>query len=489
MKRIAIISVLALLGACGGGSSSGASGPQNNDDGAAPTEQSKPEPGVANAAVRDCTWLVTNDDVAVNVLYPDIFAKYWIAVLPIPSEGELSLEGQYPHARYMSFNLYNPRLEPIDALADSEIIPAFGSINPSLEGGDRLSETRDYSVRVVSGVPPESAEREPNTLYAYAQLGEADGVGIPVAVAIYRVYVPDTESDRAGNVPLPRIRYTSADGQVFEGPEACDALEPVLPTEINDLFTELPLPLPVQTGFASFNELHWLKFFGLQSSTENRFNATPIGEVAHNIVPEQGSNAGGFASNVHNNYIYSVLNQDYGSLAVFEAEIPRTPATVSGDEVMGSGDMRYWSVCTYEIASQRYYDCLFDEKAVLSADRRGVFLVGKEADRPSNATPECGVNWLPWGPLKTSLVMFRHMLPDPDFAEAIQHIPAPSGSCEAAVMGEYFPYGHHLDKAAFEALGCPVNPDAIANVATQFAPTDDCRETPSGTIIDLGENK
>lgn len=444
--------------------------------------------GQVGASTRDCFWSITIDDAAVNTLYPDIYAKYWVAVLPILPGTNLSLEGLYPHARYMSFNLYDPAFRPVDALADRVIAPQPGSTNPFVAGADRLGEARDYSVNVIAEVPPENvAERLPNTLYAHLPLGEA-GVAssVPYAILIYRIYVPDTGTDRAGDVPLPRVTYLDAQGNVFQGPEACEQLEPFVPSELNDQITNAPFSLPIPAGFGASADLMWLKFFGLVSSTENRFNATPLRDPLHAALPNPNSNSGGFASNVDNNYVYAPLNQDLGPLAVFEATMPMTPHTVAGDPVMGEGEMRYWSVCTYEIASQRYYDCLYDENSQLDADHRGVFLVGREADRPSNATAECGVNWLPWGPVQTSLLIMRHMLPEEDFPHSIQKIPSPPGSCEAPVMGEYFPYGHHLSKEAFEALGCPVMADAIADRATQFDASEDCPQQPTGEVESLG---
>src|SRR5207244_9968995 len=74
--------------------------------------------------------------------------------------------------------------------------------------------------------------------------------------------------------------------------------------------------------------------------------------------------------------------------------------------------------------------------------------------QPANAQPACGVTWLAWGPQTQGLVIYRHMLADPSFANAIQQIPAPG--MELAVMGAYYPAGEYLpDKAAFEARGCP----------------------------------
>lgn len=444
--------------------------------------------GQVGASTRDCFWSVTIDDAAVNTLYPDIYAKYWVAVLPILPGTNLSLEGQYPHARYMSFNLYDPLFRPVDALSDRDIAPLAGATNPFVAGANRLGDARDYSVEIISEVPPEDmAERAPNTLYAHFPLGEAGfATAAPYAILIYRIYVPDTGTDRAGDVPLPRVTYRDGQGNVYEGPEACEQLEPFVPSEINEQITNSPVALPVPAGFGAMADLMWLKFFGLVSSTENRFNATSLRDPLHALVPDPSNNSGGFASNVDNNYIYAPLNQDLGPLAVFEATMPLTPHTVAGDPVMGEGDMRYWSVCTYEIASQRYYDCFYDENSLLDSDHRGVFLVGREANRPANATAECGVNWLPWGPVQTSLLIMRHMLPEDDFDHSIQKIPSPPGSCEAPVMGEYFPYGHHLSKEAFEALGCPVLADAIADRATQFDASEDCPQQPTGEVESLG---
>ncbi len=474
-----MLGLLILLSACQAGENHLGQANGRADESSAP-----PPGGQQGAAARDCFWSVTIDDAAVNTLYPDIYAKYWVAAIPVIEGLSVSLDGEFPHARYMSFNLYDPLFRPVDAVSDRDILPAAGSSNPFVAGADRGSAARSYRMQILAATPPES--RAPNTLYAHLPLGEAAATAVPYALVIYRIYVPDTGTDRAGDVPLPRVTFHAPDGGAYRGPEACDALEPFLPADLNEQVTHAAAAPPVPTGFGSFADLNWLKFIGLQSSTENRVNATPLREPVHALTPNPSGGSGGFASNVDNNYIYAPLNQDHGPLAVFEARMPRAPASVAGDPVMGAGDLRYWSVCSYEIASQRYYDCLYDENSVLDADNRGIFLIGREADRPANARPECGVNWLPWGPLKNSLAIMRHMLPEDDFPHAIQRVPAPPGSCEAPVMGAYFPYGTHLNTKDFEALGCPVNPDAIANRASQFEPTADCPQTPTGEIDSLG---
>jgi hypothetical protein len=48
---------------------------------------------------RGCLWI----NQFFNTLFPDTQAKYSIAVLPIPVGGSVSIEGDFPHARYMSY--------------------------------------------------------------------------------------------------------------------------------------------------------------------------------------------------------------------------------------------------------------------------------------------------------------------------------------------------------------------------------------------------
>lgn len=443
----------AALTACG--SDSATSSSDNPSSPAAPSAAELP---------RDCAWLVRSDANLLNVLYPDRAATYWVALLPIPPGGELWLEGRYPHARYASFNLYNPRLEPIDALADVTIAPEPGSTQPFAVGARRDAEARDYRVRVIAAVPPEDpAQREPNTLYSYAVAGE-QRVPSPLAVAIYRVYVEDAGYDISGGVGLPQLAVPLPDGTVLRGSGACSALEQLPPVPAAEALNGLDPAVETQPNFAASMDLRWLKFFDLVSSQSHRFDAVPgLGPLLNTALGQSTANSGGFASNVHNSYATASLSQTLGAVGVIEARFPTTPHTRDGETVMGDGQLRYWSLCTNEVNSQRYIDCLYDEQVQRQRGDRAVIVVSRAQDRPANAIAECGVNWLNWGPFTNSLLIYRHMLPRADFAQAIQRVPGPSGAHEREVLGDYYPYGTHYSKADFEALGCPVNPDAIPN--------------------------
>jgi hypothetical protein len=171
-------------------------------------------PGQAQAQdERDCFW---QGGTRTNIAYPDLGARYWISSFPLPPGAELILKGRYPHARYMSFNVYDAAAQPTDGLADIDIAPDSGSTNPFGPGAQRDLAKRDYTVRVVSGARPQ--KREPNTIYL-----NAAGQGTPVGVIMYRVYVADTGRDVSGGMGLPEVSMRLAAGQELDQPLVCQA--------------------------------------------------------------------------------------------------------------------------------------------------------------------------------------------------------------------------------------------------------------------------
>lgn len=66
------------------------------------------------------------------------------------------------------------------------------------------------------------------------------------------------------------------------------------------------------------------------------------------------------------------------------------------------------------------------------------------------------------------------MLPENAFANSVQRVPGPAGHCEKPIMQQYFPFGTHFSKDEFEALGCPVDPDAIPNRDSQLPRNQNC---------------
>lgn len=78
---------------------------------------------------------------------------YWGTVFTIPAGATLTLEGQFPHSRYMSFISYDEMGRPIQSVADYLIKPSAGSRNPFITGADRTVTKRDYRLEVVPARP------------------------------------------------------------------------------------------------------------------------------------------------------------------------------------------------------------------------------------------------------------------------------------------------------------------------------------------------
>src|SRR4051812_17182393 len=160
-------------------------------------------PGVAGAQGLDetCELTLTKTDPAtVNVAYPDQAAIYWSGSYAAAPGTRLRITGRYPHARYFSFNVYDNAQRPLDALADVEIAPDPGSVNPFVAGAPRDATARSYTAFVDFGPIPQ--HRAPNTLYTgTGQNGAPNFQG----TFILRVYVPDKGRDETGGVGLPTV--------------------------------------------------------------------------------------------------------------------------------------------------------------------------------------------------------------------------------------------------------------------------------------------
>ena len=402
---------------------------------------------------RSCAWAAADDPNAINVAYPDEGANYWGSILAIPPGATARFTGEFPHARYMSFNAYDPSVSPVDAIADVQIVPADGSDNPFLPGADRTVTDRQYTVTITGEPAPEDPnDREENTVYAGFADQDIPGFGI-----LYRVYVPDDGRDPSGGVGLPRLSIELADGTIIEDEaQACTILNVTGPPTVNELQESGDLGDPPGDSVGARDVLAWRRFFNLplvqgEAATGN----TPFAPVRGTIP---ASNNGGYLSNVHNTYAYTIADRALGPVVVLEGRAPTVPSTLAGQPVMGDGQLRYWSLCQNERQSTRFIGCTYDEVAVLGGNGSFTTVMSTPEDRPANATEECGVNWLPWGAQPEGLLTVRQMLARPDFVQTFFKVDTPYEI--DAVVGEYLPRGNHLSgPAQFEERGCPANFD------------------------------
>src|SRR5438270_5294425 len=168
----------------------------------------------------------------------------------------------------------------------------------------------------------------------------------------------------------------------------------------------------------------------------------------------QQTSKGGFLDNPDNAYVYAPMSRGYGSVVVVHGKLPTFANTYPAAPTMPTGtQLRYWSMCSYELATERYYGCVTDDQVAPDANGDFTIVLSDPSNRPANATTACGVNWLPFGPAPESVAIMRNMLPDPTFTNAIQF--AGYGT-EARDMGAYYPAGQYTTKSAFEARGCPL---------------------------------
>lgn len=402
-----------------------------------------------------CGWIAASDPDKANIAFPDSEAKYWVAAAPVSPQTRLRIDGRYPDARYFSYNAYDAALRPTDAVADFELTPTENGRegNPFARKGAQPGGA--YTAYLEYGPSPvqnPDVQRKPNTFYT-GEIGLGP-LNIPnaLAVFIYRVYVSNTGEFFDGGVGLPTLTLETADGSRELGtlPNCAEPLLPnaggALPTlGLNELLLSLDYPNQLALPFpTATNPPNTLKFFSL-GDTAFRILGNVTGQDTSMLGGRVDSGSGGFLSNVHNAYTSTGFARRYGSIAMVRAKAP-TYRGQPGVE-FGQEQLRYWSLCGNEFATQRFTDCAADFQVPL--DEQGFFtvVISDPADRPANATAENGFLWLPWGPYPDQLLLYRHMLHNPEFEEAIQNVD--KGVALAEVMKDFAPVGIYCDPNVF----------------------------------------
>jgi hypothetical protein len=411
-------------------------------------------PASAQGVDETCLLALTRFDAAtINIAFPDDSANYWVGAYQAVPGTRLRITGRFPHARYMSFNVYDQLQRPLDAIADVEIRPDAGSTNPFAPGADRTAAKRDYTVVVDLG--PKPATPAPNTIYTGT--GQ-NGVPNVNGTLIYRIYIPDRLRNEFGDTAIPTVQIEPLTSTGPLAPSVCGSFSKPSITGVNEALANAnAIPgLDAVTPSPGRNPPRWRRFTnlvaGLLYGITDSERTDPAYQALRQLDLDTAGGTGGFLSNIHNAYVSATVNRQFGQVLVTRFKAPTFPDTRPGPARMPGGQVRYWSLCQNEPLTQRYTACLNDDRGVVGADGFSTFVISAPNQRPANATRECGVNWLPWGFTSRGLVILRHMLPEASFGASIQKAKVDH---EADAMGDGLPRSqYYAGPAAYEQRGC-----------------------------------
>lgn len=416
---------------------------------------------------RNCFWLrgPASADPYINIAYPDSGTFYWAAVFTAPPGAKLRVEGQFAHARYISFISYDGAGVPIESVADYLIQPKPGSSNPFLSGADRTVTQRSYSLELASTPPPANQPVGMNLKGQTRSVLHAPPYGSSgQQTVLYRIYARDNGTDETGGTGLPEVVLTLADGKELRGPQACQALKTRQPLQIDPSAMAVPMEKyhelidAAKAKGPSFPATNPPTFY--QQLDRQALYDIYLGKP---MRADARKSEGGFYPNLDNQYIRTIVNRRLGKVFFLRAKAPTTPKTVKGDARFGDGDLRYWSWCSNQgFANTRVNECVHDENIPVGPDGYYMLAVSRAADRPRNARTECGIAWLPMADNgdgavdeDATVLQLRHMLGAGDFKFAVQGVQ--SHGSMAKDMGEYYPKGRYMSTSAFEtAVPCQV---------------------------------
>lgn len=339
---------------------------------------------------------------------PDMYATYWYYCFtrqPGDTFG-IRLTGQFAHARFMSYNVYNdqgdfinPPGGPPSSILDTSIVPDPGCLNPFWLAVDRGTPERTYTVVVVPEGSPTNGAANVITFSADA----------PVVSIYLRVYVADPDLTGrhrlSGGVPLPTLEaFDPATGRRVACP----------PTQ------------------------------GLQGGSKGSMPPANSGGT----VKFYRASGGGLYPNGDAAYLFSIFNPVGDSVAVIRMKRPTfTHTEQNPDGILRAAPMvRYWSFNVYSQLTN-VTACLPDFQAQVDARDDVTLVLARRHPRVMRKVEEEGWNFLPWGDHDQVGVTYRNLVANPAFPYSAYAVPEYDGTrplegqSAELYMREYAPQG------------------------------------------------
>lgn len=388
----------------------------------------------STASSAPCAWPTRADKATLNIAYPDTASTYWSTSYRLAAGEHLELQGTFPRARYFSFITYGVAGGAISVLNDREIQPDAGDANPyrgqSRTGGRYTVVITAHAGTTANALSAASPATNPSAASTTTMVptpgtvaplgtGAAGAEGVVGGTVIYRVYLPQSPSDPAGGTPLPTVVDVRADGSRVAVPTCAHAgANPAATIIVNQNGPATNTPAPAEPTFVRPKQ-----------------NAT-------NLYPDPD-----------NIYLATIVHYTPGRVVVVRGKAPTFPNTSAGQPVVGTEQVRYWSLCTNEYRKPYPVSfCVPDEDVALDARGYYTFVISTPADRPANATTANAITWLDWGSTTVdNLLLMRQMLPrstDPQSAANVE-----PGALASSAMGPYAPRGAYCTTATFAQRG------------------------------------
>jgi len=393
---------------------------------------------------------------------PDPHATYLKLIFLAPLGAKLHVEGDFPHARFMDYQI----LTPVDIdhpvtgqmgicevpIVDADIEPDPGHINPFRLGADRTAKNRHYHVTFELKMG-NAVALNPKAMIAPQYRGPGNTrVGGPFAFTGHigrdvivpsllwlRIFAPDKGVGPYGGVAWPKATLELSTGEKFW--ITCDkSLAVKLQTEPVPRVTTPPMePYPFIGP-----SLGWFKMFGIVNLTAEArayYKSRPWGDEDPvqakarvrqmlRLIFNQGPDApppgnyGNAATECnYTAYLSRPMNLGANKVIVLTGKLPVAPRTRNGEKVMERGEVRYFSFTHQLGANTQFnkgyygtpYGSLMDDEIVVNENREYVIVFSRPEDRPANAKAEFGVTWQDWGTAAPQTLILRWMSVMPEW--------------------------------------------------------------------------
>lgn len=410
-----------------------------------------PAPAAPAAGLPECAWPVVTNADQFNVAYPDTSATYWTTPFQYEPGMTLTIQGEFPQARFFSLNTYDSTFGAFtvngaaSALVDYQIDPEPGSANPWQEAPEE-SQAEQFTVVAQDQIPGTG------NVVPIAPTGTPAG---SLGYLIMRVYLP-AGGDFA-SVPLPQITASGPAGTTTIEP--CDGSRQTAPAVPNSALTQA-----LQQGSdSSAQEQSQAKDPATGGGGPCRGSACPA-RLAFFRASAAATNA--VFPNSATAYVSAIMRPRSDRVVVVRGKAPRTPARPApGTEPVvwpqERYQLRYFSLCTnlyrrpWPVVLNTLPNgttdpgCRADNETTVNARGRYNYVVARErqqrlVERWRSAT------FVPTANRERrlrELLILRNMLPAPGFARSASNAPQNSSPASAAkAMGAYYP----------RAVSCPV---------------------------------